>query len=143
MERILESEDVRALADTTGRDLLVTLVRRDLDATRDLVRAGKCDAAGVERRYAGAAVAGRLAKAADAVLRPRPRPVIHAGGVVVHTNLGRSLLSAEAADRVAAAARGYMDLEFDLERGKRENRGDSEHKRNYDDLFHDFSPIEQ
>lgn len=124
MERILDLEEVRAVAETTGRGLLVTLVRRDLDATRKLVRAGKCDVSEVERRYAGGAVARRLAKAADAILTPRPRPVIHAGGVVVHTNLGRSLLSADAAARVAESARGYMDLEFDLDRGRRGSRSD-------------------
>jgi L-seryl-tRNA(Ser) seleniumtransferase len=42
--------------------------------------------------------------------------------VVVHTNLGRSLLSVDAAGRVAQAARSYLDLEYDVAAGERGSR---------------------
>jgi L-seryl-tRNA(Ser) seleniumtransferase len=48
--------------------------------------------------------------------------VINATGVVVHTNLGRAPLSAEAAARVAEIAGGYSDLEYDLAAGARGSR---------------------
>jgi L-seryl-tRNA(Ser) seleniumtransferase len=50
------------------------------------------------------------------------RPVINAQGVVLHTNLGRALLSALALERVAAVGAAYSNLELDLaskERGSR------------------------
>ena len=50
------------------------------------------------------------------------RPVINATGVVLHTNLGRALLSDLARERVAAVAGAYSNLELDLaskERGSR------------------------
>jgi L-seryl-tRNA(Ser) seleniumtransferase len=50
------------------------------------------------------------------------RPVINATGVVLHTNLGRALLSERARERVAAVAGAYSNLEIDLaskERGSR------------------------
>jgi L-seryl-tRNA(Ser) seleniumtransferase len=50
------------------------------------------------------------------------RPVINATGVVLHTNLGRALLSDLARDRVSAVAAAYSNLELDLaskERGSR------------------------
>jgi L-seryl-tRNA(Ser) seleniumtransferase len=50
------------------------------------------------------------------------RPVINATGVVLHTNLGRALLSAQALERVAAVGAAYANLELDLaskERGSR------------------------
>jgi len=50
------------------------------------------------------------------------RPVINATGVVLHTNLGRAVLSDLARDRVAAVAASYSNLELDLaskERGSR------------------------
>jgi L-seryl-tRNA(Ser) seleniumtransferase len=50
------------------------------------------------------------------------RPVINATGVVLHTNLGRALLSGSAMARVAAVAAAYSNLELDLatkERGSR------------------------
>jgi L-seryl-tRNA(Ser) seleniumtransferase len=61
--------------------------------------------------------------AADAS-RPRLRRVINATGVIVHTNLGRAPLAAAARDAVARAARGYSNLEFDLESGRRGSRHD-------------------
>ncbi|MCF8025422.1 MAG: L-seryl-tRNA(Sec) selenium transferase [Desulfobacteraceae bacterium] len=48
--------------------------------------------------------------------------VINATGVVVHTNLGRSLLGSYALEHLVAAASGYSNLEFDLETGRRGSR---------------------
>lgn len=48
--------------------------------------------------------------------------VINATGVVVHTNLGRSLLSARALEHLASAASAYSNLEFNLETGRRGSR---------------------
>jgi L-seryl-tRNA(Ser) seleniumtransferase len=50
------------------------------------------------------------------------RPLINAQGVVLHTNLGRALLSSLALERVAAVGAAYSNLELDLvskERGSR------------------------
>ncbi|RPH48164.1 MAG: L-seryl-tRNA(Sec) selenium transferase [Desulfobacteraceae bacterium] len=48
--------------------------------------------------------------------------VINATGVVVHTNLGRSLLAEEAAGNLLSIATGYSNLEFDLGKGERGSR---------------------
>ena len=50
------------------------------------------------------------------------RPVINATGVVLHTNLGRALLSDAAIARVAAVAAAYSNLELDLETKERGSR---------------------
>lgn len=51
--------------------------------------------------------------------RPNLRRTINATGVVVHTNLGRSLLSRAALRRVEEMAGGFSNLEFNLATGKR------------------------
>jgi len=54
--------------------------------------------------------------------RPHLRGVINATGVIVNTNLGRAPLSAAAVAAMEAVARGYSNLEFELERGERGSR---------------------
>ena len=48
--------------------------------------------------------------------------VLNATGILLHTNLGRAPLAAEALEAVAAIASGYSNLEFDLEAGTRGSR---------------------
>ncbi|MFG1922840.1 L-seryl-tRNA(Sec) selenium transferase [Cryptosporangium sp. NPDC048952] len=50
------------------------------------------------------------------------RPVLNATGVVLHTNLGRAVLSDAAVEALRAAA-GSTDVEMDLESGRRAKRG--------------------
>jgi L-seryl-tRNA(Ser) seleniumtransferase len=49
-------------------------------------------------------------------------PVINATGVVLHTNLGRALLSALARERLLSVAGAYSNLEIDLARKERGSR---------------------
>lgn len=50
------------------------------------------------------------------------RGVINATGVVIHTNLGRSVLPDGAMAMIERVGSGYSNLEFDLETGKRGSR---------------------
>jgi len=52
------------------------------------------------------------------------RSVINATGIVIHTNLGRAPLAAEAIAAMSDVARGYSNLEYDLDSGERGSRND-------------------
>lgn len=52
----------------------------------------------------------------------RPRSVINATGVLLHTNLGRAPLASEAAQAALSAATSYGNVEFDLVTGNRGGR---------------------
>jgi L-seryl-tRNA(Ser) seleniumtransferase len=54
--------------------------------------------------------------------RARLRPVINATGVIIHTNLGRSMVSSETAEAMATAAASYVALEIDPESNERGGR---------------------
>ena len=53
---------------------------------------------------------------------PTLRKVINATGIIIHTNLGRSILSKKAIQSVIMASSGYTNLEYDLKEGKRGER---------------------
>jgi len=61
-------------------------------------------------------------KAISKKMQPNFRRVINGTGVVIHTNLGRSILSNTTTDTLAQAGAYYSNLEFDLETGKRGSR---------------------
>ncbi len=103
------------LIETHGRSLTTDAVRSVLDETRSSIRAGGTPP---DQSELLARIADRLREWTPV----RPRPVINATGVIIHTNLGRAPLSAEAIEAMTAAASGYSDLEYDLERGERGQR---------------------
>ena len=115
VDRLLARPDAAPLVDAHGRSLTTDAIRAALDSARAAIRNG-----GETPAEAG------LMDRASALLREwtrmRPRPVINATGVIVHTNLGRAPLSNAALDAVEAAARGYSDLEYDLPSGERGHR---------------------
>ncbi|MCX4241891.1 L-seryl-tRNA(Sec) selenium transferase [Paraliomyxa miuraensis] len=109
--------DQPALADSGWqRAIQKRLVTDALDALRAEVRDGKTPAL-----PDAAALASRVRATLDDWSRPRPRPVINATGVLLHTNLGRAPLS-PAARRAMVDAAGSCDLEVVLPTGQRGSR---------------------
>ncbi len=115
VDRLLREEAIRALVEEHGHDLTVEAVRQALDLARQgILAGGACPPTEELVEMARASL--------QALLRPTLRPVINATGVIIHTNLGRAPLSAEARAAMEAAARGYSNLEYDLEVGQRGSR---------------------
>ncbi|HEY7564796.1 MAG TPA: L-seryl-tRNA(Sec) selenium transferase [Acidimicrobiia bacterium] len=56
------------------------------------------------------------------LVRSRPGSVLNATGVLLHTNLGRAVMSEDAARAAYEAATGYSNIEIDAETGERGNR---------------------
>ena len=61
-------------------------------------------------------------QAVQQAMTPNLRRTINATGIVVHTNLGRSLLAAEVIDHLVSIAGRYSNLEYDLVVGRRGSR---------------------
>jgi L-seryl-tRNA(Ser) seleniumtransferase len=94
--------------------LAVDAARTVLDCAREEIRAGADPGD----------LAARLHAELAAARAPSLRRVLNATGVIVHTNLGRAPLAAEALAQVVEAARGYSNLELDLSSGARGSRQD-------------------
>ena len=108
---LLRSAGGQSLVERHGRALAVDGLRSALAEAR-----ARGEAAPAEQV---------LARAGELLDRePSLRGVLNATGVIVHTNLGRAPLAAEAARRAAEVASGYSNLEYDLAAGARGSRHD-------------------
>ena len=97
------------------RDLVVNLVRQQLDRARQEIRMGGSAPSAAE-------LAEVVCRELESMARREPRRVINATGVIIHTNLGRAPLSRAATEAMVEAAAGYTDLELDLQTGRRGSR---------------------
>ncbi|MGZ0004461.1 L-seryl-tRNA(Sec) selenium transferase [Burkholderia gladioli] len=120
VERLVSSAPLRSLVDSHGRTRVLAAVRAALDAWREAARRDPAGAVTPDEAGVAAEVAARLA-AADA---GEMKAVFNLTGTVLHTNLGRALLPDEAVQAVTAALARPMNLEFDLETGRRGDRDD-------------------
>ena len=114
VERLLARPEATDLASSYGRTALTGAIRATLAA----IRAGEGGPPGE------AAIFERAAARLAADRRPSLRPVFNLTGTVLHTNLGRALLPACAADAVRAVMLAPSNLEFDIAKGARGERDD-------------------
>ena len=118
VDRLLRAAPLQELLARHGRTAVTTILRACLAQLRRAALAGELAPDGLEESAIAAAVGEHLAQAA----RPALRPVFNLSGTVLHTNLGRALLPAEAVDAVARAMSNPVNLEFDLAAGRRGER---------------------
>jgi len=115
---VLEVPRVQALTSHHSHDLIVAAIRQELTDLRQRLGQGEA----VDGQRSAEAVAANVAERLGRELKPKLGTVINATGIVLHTNLGRAPIAEEAAHAAYEAARGYLNLELDLESGKRSSR---------------------
>jgi L-seryl-tRNA(Ser) seleniumtransferase len=118
VNNVLESPVLQALGGTHAHEQIVSAVRQELGALRARLAQGEV----VDGQSTIEVVAARVVERLAQELRPKLRSVINATGIVLHTNLGRAPIADEAARAAQDAARGYLNLELDLDSGKRSSR---------------------
>jgi L-seryl-tRNA(Ser) seleniumtransferase len=115
VDAVMRDPSGRALATLHGRKAATAAVRETLEVLRRRIVAG-------EKTEVSE---GTVAEAAAILLAGRGlRRVVNATGVILHTNLGRSVLSERAAQAAYRVATGYSNLEYDLRPGARGSRYD-------------------
>ena len=98
------------------RVYVVRAIREVIQRLREAILEGKFDETPAEDLFPE--IERRIGKLSGSSLRS----VINATGVVIHTNLGRSVLPEKVLEQVMMVAGGYSNLEYDLEKGERGKR---------------------
>ena len=118
VEELLHDARLEQIATILPRNVVVEAARAAIDAVRQLILGG------AEAAVDADTIAAEAARRALQTARPSLRHVINAAGVVIHTNLGRSVLADQAVKAAADVARGYSTLEYDTESMARGSRHD-------------------
>jgi L-seryl-tRNA(Ser) seleniumtransferase len=120
VDELLRQEAISEAVETYPRTLVVRAIRNVLDRTRQAILNGNLaiDSQGFEQANLVKEIFTEIQDLASFTLRR----VINGTGIIVHTNLGRSLLCQDALDRLQLIGSGYSNLEYDLEAGKRGSR---------------------
>ncbi len=122
VDRLLASPRLAPSLADYGRIATLDAVRDELGERREALLRSDTDAEppSFDEPEVAAAIGARLAR----LHASRVREVFNLTGTVLHTNLGRALLADEALEAMARASRSPVNLEFDLESGRRGDRDD-------------------
>ncbi len=116
VDKLINSELCVPLIKQYGREATLDALRAVINAARESIIGGEDTTVDSETLLAQAVIH------LESVFRPTLLPVINATGVIIHTNLGRTLLSETARQAMFDVAGQYNTIEFDLESGGRGSR---------------------
>jgi len=116
IDRLLNHARCAALLTRYNRDYVTQKCRAALDQLRANIRQGKSQLLNDD------AILDQVEAQIELESRPGHIRVVNATGTILHTNLGRALLSQAAIDAMVAVAGKPINLEYDLAAGKRGKR---------------------
>jgi L-seryl-tRNA(Ser) seleniumtransferase len=120
VDQVLKDNKKDPYFDGIPKVVVVNSIRQTLSSRRNQILAA--DQIIAEHSLSDCRIMELVKEAAAKAMTPNLKPLINATGVVVHTNLGRSLLPAEVIENLAQIAGHYSNLEYDLGAGKRGSR---------------------
>lgn len=122
LDRLLRDAALAALIERHGRTRVTRALRVHLEDLRGHLKAGALDPARLADAVAPATIAASLARFIASEDARGLRRVHNLTGVVLHTNLGRAVLPRAAIDAAVRAMGAPVDLEYDLDGGRRGER---------------------
>lgn len=120
LDSLLREDSVRALVDEFGRDVVVAEGRAALEEARAAIASSGTPGAAATADVSTEALLSRLRAHLDRKFAPSLSPAVNATGIIMHSGLGRAVLSDAAGVALRAVAAGYSTLA--LESGKRVSR---------------------
>ncbi len=98
------------------RRIVLRAIRETLEIKRKRILNGHSDKLSIST------IASNVENKIKELSEYKLKPLINATGVIIHTNLGRSVLSDRAIENVKCLAGSYSNLEYEIVRGKRGKR---------------------
>lgn len=120
VDEILENKEIIDLLDFIPRKTVLESIRGEIDNLRKLIKNQKIDEESINEY--NKTIHLKVVERAREDNRYKLRRVVNGTGVVIHTNLGRSLINKEVMENVTEIATNYSNLEYDLETGNRGSR---------------------
>ncbi len=116
IDELLKDETIAKLIEENSRTLILESLRESIEFYRSGILKGSVESLTMEQ------VIDLAIHLLNEKNKMHLRRVINATGTVIHTNLGRSILSQKAIENVIDVAANYNNLEYDIEEGKRGSR---------------------
>lgn len=121
VDELLESAEIKKLLEDVSRPVVVDSIRESIDQVRKNIVALTPEEA-ADFNVNKQSIIQSVLELSCAKEAFHLRRVVNATGVVLHTNLGRSLIAKELNDHLGDIASHYSTLEFDTDNGKRGSR---------------------
>lgn len=119
VDTLLKEEEIQKYLNRLPRDLVVEKLRLSIDIVRSRILKMEDISSIFSLQKECLMEFQRIISLLDDMNFKR---VINGTGIVIHTNLGRSILSESSKEALIKAASYYSNLEYDLESGKRGSR---------------------
>lgn len=120
VDDLLYDEKVKGLLKYYPRVIIVESVREEVDILRNEIRKGEMTEENIRKYIKN--LPNKIELKSENKMTFHLKKAINATGVVIHTNLGRSLINEEVMDNVFEIATNYSNLEFNLYKGERGSR---------------------
>lgn len=120
VDHVLELAKPDPFFENIPKSVLVRCIRAAVENFRKGILDGDPDV--TQSDLADSVFLEKVKNSVHEAVRPNLRQLINATGVVVHTNLGRSLLPVDAVENILTIASRYSNLEFDMSKGVRGSR---------------------
>ena len=116
---LLENPDIVTLIENHHRDVVVDVIREEIDKLRNFIKEND-DINLIEEKINN--LIENIKISTEKVYSYNIKKVINGTGTILHTNLGRAIISKKHADYLSEVVTSYSNLEYNLEEGKRGER---------------------
>ena len=122
VDYILEDEKIKKLINIYSRKFVVDTIAKKTDELRNFIseELKKDNTEAIEVKLEN--IIEDIVKEIELSFVPNLKKVINATGTILHTNLGRALISKDIARKALDIVSGYSNLEYNLKAGKRGER---------------------